>query len=122
MTRALHQRCWNHENRAAVCRCPACGKDFCQECVAEHEGRFLCASCLKTSAQLDPQNPVNRRFTYGWFTYGWFTYGWLTYVTLALAGALLAWSLFFFTGEALMVFLGRLAQIARLEQIEWLNR
>jgi hypothetical protein len=112
MNRTLHQRCWNHENRAAVCRCPACGRDFCQECVAEHQGRFLCASCLKTAAHLEPPKPVNR----------WFTYGWLKYVTLALAGCLLAWSLFFFSGEAIMTFFGRLEQMARLEQIKWLNR
>jgi len=33
-----------------------------------------------------------------------------------LAGVLLAWSLFFFTGEAVMTFFGR------LEQMAWLNR
>ena len=101
MNRALHQRCWNHENRAAVCRCPECGRSFCQECVAEHEGRFLCAGCLKTAAHVQPREPANRRFTSG---------------SLVLAGVLLAWSLFFFTGEAVMTFFGR------LEQMAWLNR
>ena len=42
----LQQRCWNHEAREAACRCPACGRSYCRECVSEHEGRLLCAACL----------------------------------------------------------------------------
>ena len=71
--------------------------------MAEHESRFLCASCLKTAAQVEPGKPA---VTYRWFTYG----------SLALAGVLLAWSLFFLTGEAIMTFFGR------LEQMAWRNR
>ena len=43
----LHrQRCVRHADREAAARCPACGRFFCRECVTEHDGRILCASCL----------------------------------------------------------------------------
>ncbi len=41
-----HQRCMNHGQREAVARCPECSHYFCRECVAEHEGRVVCANCL----------------------------------------------------------------------------
>jgi hypothetical protein len=48
MTEALsRQRCAHHGNREAVARCPECRRFFCRECVVEHDGRALCASCLK---------------------------------------------------------------------------
>lgn len=40
------QRCFHHSLREAVARCPECGRFFCRECVTEHEGRVLCASCI----------------------------------------------------------------------------
>lgn len=44
---ALHlRRCARHQDREAAARCPACGEFFCRECVVEHDGRLLCASCL----------------------------------------------------------------------------
>lgn len=46
MTLLVHQRCLNHAEREAVARCPSCRRYFCRECVTEHEGRVLCASCL----------------------------------------------------------------------------
>jgi hypothetical protein len=49
---ALHlQRCLNHLDREAVARCPSCRRFFCRECVTEHEGRILCAGCLRTTAR-----------------------------------------------------------------------
>src|SRR6266576_2922250 len=47
MPPTLHQHCWNHEAREAVCRCPGCARPFCRECVTEHEARLLCAQCLR---------------------------------------------------------------------------
>ena len=35
-----------HAAREAAARCPACGEFFCRECVVEHAGKPLCASCL----------------------------------------------------------------------------
>jgi hypothetical protein len=42
----VSQRCRNHPAREAVARCPGCSRFFCRECVSEHDGRVLCASCL----------------------------------------------------------------------------
>ncbi len=48
MTEALHQqRCKIHPAREAMARCPSCGGDFCRECVNDHEGRLLCAGCIR---------------------------------------------------------------------------
>ncbi len=41
------QRCYNHQRREAVARCPDCGRFFCRECVTEHEDRVLCTACLR---------------------------------------------------------------------------
>lgn len=47
-------RCLNHAERMAVAKCPSCQRDFCQECITEHDGRLTCVSCLQT-VQLDAQ-------------------------------------------------------------------
>jgi len=96
---ALQQRCWNHEEREAVCRCPLCLHCFCRECVTEHESRLLCAACLKASAH-EPQarrGKVRRLIPVG----------------MALAGVVLAWLVFYGVGEAL------LESSAHLEQTAW---
>ena len=41
------QRCWTHPLREAAARCPSCTRFFCRECVTEHEGRVICAGCLR---------------------------------------------------------------------------
>lgn len=41
-----HKRCRNHAQREAAGRCPECERFFCRECLTEHQGRVLCASCL----------------------------------------------------------------------------
>ncbi len=46
MPDALRQSCFNHPDREASARCPACGNFFCHECVVEHGSRIICASCL----------------------------------------------------------------------------
>jgi hypothetical protein len=47
----LHtRRCARHVAREAAARCPACREFFCRECVVEHDGKLLCASCLAKSA------------------------------------------------------------------------
>ena len=45
------QRCWHHEQREAVCRCMACQRSYCRECVTEHEERFLCTACLAAASE-----------------------------------------------------------------------
>ena len=98
---ALQNRCWNHELREAVCRCPECGRSFCRECVAEHEQRLLCASCLKNSVRIAPAAAGKRR---------------MARAAWALAGILLAWVILFCAGEAILTYTGR------LEQTTWLRR
>lgn len=99
MTASLEQRCWNHEGREAVCRCPECGRSFCRECVSEHQSRLLCAACLARVAQATVQkrNPMRR----------------LAPAAMVLAGVLLAWVVLFGAGESLII----LAQ--RAEQNAW---
>lgn len=41
-------RCLNHSSREAAARCLQCGHYFCRECVTEHDGRLVCAGCLKS--------------------------------------------------------------------------
>jgi hypothetical protein len=42
------KRCFNHALREAAARCPQCRRFFCRECVTEHDGRMVCAPCLRT--------------------------------------------------------------------------
>jgi hypothetical protein len=102
MNPVLHQRCWNHEAREAVCLCPACGRSFCRECVTEHEARLTCAACLREIAR---SRPARARSA-----------GWLGPLGLMLGGILLSWIILFGAGEALMTF------SARMEQTAWPNR
>ncbi len=44
------KRCRNHAQREAAGRCPECERFFCRECLTEHEGRVLCATCLAAGA------------------------------------------------------------------------
>lgn len=98
----LHQHCWNHEAREAVCRCPGCGRSYCRECVTEHEARLLCARCLAAQAQAPgPRRGTGRRLTGLW---------------MAVGGLLLAWTFFYGSGQALILITGR------MEQTSWQSR
>ncbi len=95
----LQQRCWNHDTREAVCRCPECGRSYCRECVTEHESRLLCAACLKnvTAARAGRSAGFHR----------------FTPAALLAGGLILAWCVFFAAGETLIWI------SARLEQTSW---
>jgi hypothetical protein len=97
----LRQKCWNHETREAVCRCPACSRPYCRECVTEHEGRLLCAPCLR-KAPIDSLSHRPRRR--------------LPRVVLLAAGLLLSWFLFLGIAAGVSEF------SARIEQAAWQNR
>jgi hypothetical protein len=99
---SLQQRCWNHEAREAVCRCPACGRSFCHECVTEHEMRLLCAACL---ARVTPTSQSRRS---AWRS--------VLPANMLLAGFLLAWIFFYGAAESLSFF------TERAEQSSWQNR
>ena len=93
---AIQQRCWNHEAREAVCRCPECGRSFCRECVTEHEARLLCASCLAAVARTRQSRSAGMRR--------------LVPAAMALGGMLLAWTVFYGAGEALILLTNRMEQ------------
>lgn len=102
MTPGFQQRCWNHEGREAVCRCPQCARSYCRECVSEHQGRLLCAACLKLLAQRPaPRRRSLRRFAPA---------------ALALAGFLTAWAVYFAGAEVVMTF------VDRSERSQWQTR
>jgi len=98
----LQQRCWNHEAREAVCRCLACGRSFCRECVTEHESRLVCAACLRNLAETAAKRRGRMRR--------------LVSALLTVAGLLLAWAVYFAAGEGLIT----LREHA--ERLEWQNR
>ena len=101
MSPALQQRCWNHADREASCRCPLCARSFCRECVTEHQSRLLCATCLHSVAQESQSGRrVFRKFLPA---------------AMALAGMVLAWFVFYGVGQAF------LESMARPEQT-WQDR
>jgi B-box zinc finger len=80
-------RCFNHARREAVARCTVCGTFFCRECIAEHNGRMICARCLlpgeTTRGKRRLLSGVIRAFQ-------------------LLGGVLLLWLVFFLMGRALL--------------------
>jgi hypothetical protein len=95
---AIQQRCWNHDAREAVCRCPECGRSFCRECVTEHEARLLCAHCLITVVRPAAVQAGRMRR--------------MLPAAMALAGILLAWVVFYSAGEAFLLITTRMEQTA----------
>jgi hypothetical protein len=99
-TGAIQNRCWNHEDREAVCRCPACGRPFCRECVTEHRARLLCAACLEKAARRSSTGRGRRLFP----------------ALMLLAGLLLSWACFLGAGA------GVSAIVLRMERAAWQSR
>jgi len=81
------ERCSNHASREAVARCPECGRYFCRECISEHDGRVICAFCLKR---------------FGTKAVGRHRLARLTQIAQILMGVLLLWSSFYLLGKALL--------------------
>jgi hypothetical protein len=98
----LQQRCWNHEEREAACRCPGCLRSFCRECVTEHESRLLCAACLNAAARVarTRHGRIRRVVPLG----------------MAGAGLILAWLVFYGAGEIL------LESSTHMERTAWQDR
>lgn len=98
----LQHRCWNHEGREAVCRCPECGRGFCHECVSEHESRLLCAACIaKLAPAVQARRGGLRR---------------MLPAAMVLAGLFLAGTFFYATGQIVNFF------IDRAEESQWQSR
>ena len=85
----IHQRCWNHELREAVCRCPSCGRHFCRECVTEHDDRVICANCLKQLTRATSRKGIRL--------------GGLRRASFCALGLLIAWIYFYEIGRALLL-------------------
>ena len=83
------QKCTIHRDREAVVRCPGCSGYFCRECVTEHEGKFLCSSCLQ-------RRRPTRRLTGG---IGVRVIG----AIAIMAGVSFAWFLFYLLGRILIL-------------------
>ncbi len=88
MSDIAFRRCFNHPEREAAVICPECKKNFCRECVTEHDDRMLCARCLQKLLK----TPFIKRFR-------------LRYITRlgqCLLGFLIAWLFFYYLGEILL--------------------
>src|SRR5215471_11171635 len=88
MNELIHQRCTIHWRREAAARCPECGRYFCRECITEHEGRVLCAGCLRKimiPAIKRKRHPFRFLFQFGQL----------------LLGILLLWLFFYYVGSIL---------------------
>ena len=79
MSDLARQQCFRHPGREAVVRCPSCRRDFCRECVTEHDERYLCSSCLAEERSRKPK--AYRRVPVG--------------PILAVIGLLTAWCVYY---------------------------
>lgn len=89
MTALARQICLNHPQREAVARCVECTRFFCRECIADHEGRLLCASCLHKLAHAGVK--AVRRWPAR-----------LGAIAKSLAAFTLGWLIFYTVGRALL--------------------
>ena len=83
------QRCLIHGDRGAVARCPACAHYFCRECITEHEGKFLCSSCLQRQTA-----PIETTYRAA---------GWLKAAIGTIIGLSVAWFFFYLIGQLLIL-------------------
>jgi hypothetical protein len=85
----LHtRRCVRHDAREAAALCLGCTRDFCRECVVDHSGRLLCATCIARLGRTTATTPrrwaaLGRRISLG-------------------AAVLVAWVAFFIVGTLLL--------------------
>lgn len=76
--------CALHPGRPAAARCPQCSDFYCPECITEHEGRMICASCLSDEADVVRKERTKKHFPF--------------WAVLQLAVALiLCWLAFYYT-------------------------
>jgi hypothetical protein len=89
MTDLARQQCFNHPGREAIVRCPSCRRDYCRECVTEHDDRYLCSNCLRLQAEKDARPQSRRRLPIG--------------PILGLAGLLTAWTVYYAATQYLVL-------------------
>jgi hypothetical protein len=83
------QRCLNHPAREAVARCTVCSRYYCRECVVESDERLVCATCLKAPRNAKAQTRGRSAALQLWI--------------VATAGFLIAWTVFYLIGLALLM-------------------
>lgn len=88
----LHKRCFHHASRRAAARCPQCMRFYCRECVTEHLGRVICATCLK---ELVAGDSTRRRVLSG-----------LCHLVACTLSLLAAWMVFYHLGRMLLLLPG----------------
>jgi hypothetical protein len=89
MTVLARQVCLNHPSREAGARCVECQRFFCRECIAEHDGRLVCAGCLGKLARQETRPPRTWPRT-------------LAALTKAVFGFIFAWFCFYSIGATLL--------------------
>lgn len=88
MSTLTYTRCYHHNDREAVARCPECAHYFCRECISDFQGKALCAQCLSLMIARDTHPKKTP---------------WVSLkIILALSGVTLAWFLFYTLGTLLM--------------------
>jgi hypothetical protein len=89
MSDLARQQCFNHPGREAIVRCPSCLRDYCRECVTEHDDRYLCSACLRLEAAKAARPARRFRLPVGAF--------------LGLIGLLTAWTMFYAAAQYLVL-------------------
>ena len=88
MPAILASRCLLHPHRESVARCPECHQAYCRECITEHDGRVMCASCLRQLTRGLERKPLRL--------------GGLWRPFQVTFGIVVAWLLFFLLGHFLL--------------------
>jgi len=89
MTHFGQQRCFIHPSREAVSLCLECRHAFCRECVVDHDGRLVCATCLaRLRATVARDNRVLRGLRTG---------------IAGVLAVLFCWMIFYMFGRLLMM-------------------
>ena len=95
MPTLTRQRCFTHPLREAAARCPSCERFFCRECVTEHDGRVICAVCLREEiAAADTRKRAARR--------PWRLLASAVRGAQFVFGVVLAWLFFYLLGQGLL--------------------
>jgi len=89
MSDLARQQCFNHPGREAIVRCPSCHRDYCRECVTEHDDRYLCSACLRLLAAKEAGPTRRFRMPVGAF--------------LGVAGLLTAWTVYYAATQYLVL-------------------
>ena len=84
----VQARCQLHAEREAAARCPACRQSYCRECITEHDGRVVCASCLRKLTQKS-EHPVRN-------------FRWLWRPVHLMIGLSISWVVFYSLGRVLL--------------------